>query len=396
MNIVIAGKNSIAVDTLKYILELKKISVFVILNRTEDFSNTFQKSLGFYARLWQVPILELEDAYKLEDTIFLSLEFDRIIKPKLFKSKQLFNIHFSKLPAYKGMFTSAMPILNGEKISGVTLHLIDEGIDTGDIIEQYEFELEINETARTLYQKYIEKGTNLVINNLKKIIEADYKPYPQEVHNSSYYGRNMIDYSNINIDFRKTAYQVDKQLRAFTFREYQLPKVNGKKINSWEISSHKSKNRPGFLLKIDNYNFSVSTIDYDMKLSTDSYDDLWKYCRSNDIKSLKRLIKSRPLDLEVKTKEGWTALIIAVYNGAYESADFLLGQGADVDASNYNRTTVLMYAKTNAIKTRDFRILNLLLSFDINIMFKDIYDKTVIDWAKEEDIEIYNLLKNRI
>ena len=57
-----------------------------------------------------------------------------IIKTKNFKSNKLFNLHFSLLPSYKGMHTSAFPILNGEKYSGVTIHKIDNGIDTGDII----------------------------------------------------------------------------------------------------------------------------------------------------------------------------------------------------------------------------------------------------------------------
>ena len=59
--------------------------------------------------------------------------------PKNFLNARLYNIHFSYLPAYKGMFTSALPIKNGEVDSGVTLHKIESGIDTGDIIDQIKF-----------------------------------------------------------------------------------------------------------------------------------------------------------------------------------------------------------------------------------------------------------------
>ena len=72
---------------------------------------------------------------------FISLEFDKIINTSLFKTTNLFNIHFSLLPRYKGMYTSILPILNGDKISGVTLHKIDRGIDTGDIIDKCSFRL---------------------------------------------------------------------------------------------------------------------------------------------------------------------------------------------------------------------------------------------------------------
>lgn len=71
-----------------------------------------------------------------DDLIFISLEFDKIVNPDLFKDARLYNIHFSLLPSYKGMYTSAIPILNGEEMVGVTFHEIDKGIDTGNIIAQ--------------------------------------------------------------------------------------------------------------------------------------------------------------------------------------------------------------------------------------------------------------------
>ena len=53
------------------------------------------------------------------------------------------------------MYTSCLPILNGETITGVTLHKIDSGIDTGYIIKQKVFKININDTARDLYLKYL-------------------------------------------------------------------------------------------------------------------------------------------------------------------------------------------------------------------------------------------------
>ena len=69
------------------------------------------------------------------------IEFDQIIKPTEFRSNRLFNIHFSYLPEFKGMYTSAIPILQGSTHTGVTLHGIDQGIDTGPIIAQEKFEI---------------------------------------------------------------------------------------------------------------------------------------------------------------------------------------------------------------------------------------------------------------
>ena len=395
MNLIIAGKNSIAVDVLKHVIEINTINVYVVLNKTEDFSNNFQKSLGFFARFWNIPIIELEESYKIDKVIFISLEFDRLIKPKLFRSKQLFNIHFSKLPAYKGQYTSSWPILNGENESGVTLHLIDDGVDTGNIIDQVVFKLSSEETARSLYLKYIEKGTELLIKNLENLLKNQYTSIPQKSINSTFFSINSINYRNLVLDFNKTAFQLSQQLRAFSFREYQLPKFNDFKIGNWEITNKKSSMKSGTLIIENSKSFCLATIDFDILLYKDFYDDMWDYCRYNNLNKLKELTHLVDFDFETKTIQGWNALIIATFNGAYECVDYLIKQGADVNAKNYNNTSVLMYAKTNAIKTRDLNIINLLLSSGADINTIDIFEKTVIDWFKEEDLELYNFFKKK-
>lgn len=164
------------------------------------------KIIKKYALDNNIKIKTLEDCYDIKDLIFLSLEFDRIIKTEFFKTKKMYNIHFSLLPAYKGMYTSALPIINGEKYSGVTLHKIDNGIDTGDIIDQIKFEIDLNDTARDLYLKYIENSFILFkknIKNIKNIFEGNFISISQQAIGSSYYSKKAIDYSNLKFDYKK-------------------------------------------------------------------------------------------------------------------------------------------------------------------------------------------------
>ncbi len=133
MRICIGGKNNIAVDVCSHILEYySELDVYVIPNKCDDGKDGFQRSFKKFAKEKHVPIVYLSDVYPWADLVFFSVEFDRIIRPEKFASKQLFNIHFSILPKYKGCHTAAMPILNGEELGGVTYHLMDRGIDTGD------------------------------------------------------------------------------------------------------------------------------------------------------------------------------------------------------------------------------------------------------------------------
>jgi methionyl-tRNA formyltransferase len=212
-----------------------------------------------------IKCVHLDQLYDLE-TIFLSLEFDRIIKPEKFRSKYLYNIHFSKLPKYRGMYTSSWPILNGENESGVTLHIIDRGIDTGDIIDQISFAIDKGDTARDLHFKYLKYGSMLVKANFQNILEHKISAYPQPVYGSSYYTKNSINYSDLILNYNQTADNILRQIRAYSFKEYQLPKLNGRTIKSAIILNQRSIKKPSDITEEGDGYITISTVDYDVKI----------------------------------------------------------------------------------------------------------------------------------
>lgn len=263
----IAGKNQIAVELLEYACRhYKNIKIVGSVNQSDYGEDTWQPSFYKACKKYKIPIVSLTDVFEEKNLCFLSLEYDKIIVPSNFVSKNLLNIHFSKLPQYRGMYTSVWPILNGEKTSGVTLHKIDFGIDTGDIIDQLSFEIGQEDTARDIYFKYLKYGTALVKANFNEILSGNYRTYPQSIVNASYYSKKSIDYKNIQINFNKTAYEVKNQLRAFYFPEYQVPICFGEKIRYCEISDQKSEVKPGKVLFAERERIMVSTIDYNVIL----------------------------------------------------------------------------------------------------------------------------------
>lgn len=247
--ICIAGKNSIAVNSLKYLLEkYHEYRIVCIVNPTDTGIDSWQPSLKKYAKENQIEIVSLDKLYSLEDLYFISLEYSEIIKPFMFKSSQLYNIHFSKLPKYKGMYTSALPLLNGETETGVTLHKIEAGIDTGNIIDQTTISIELSDNSRSLYHKYLDYAYKLFTKNIFSLLTNTFSDYPQPNVGSSYFSKRSINYAALEIDLRKTAYEIHNQFRAFTFREYQMPKFNNWQIIRTEITTNKSIKKPGTII----------------------------------------------------------------------------------------------------------------------------------------------------
>lgn len=271
MNICIAGKNNIAIDVCRYVVEhYPNAHIYALINRNEPGEDNWQRSYLKYINSEPgITLSTIEQMYDIEDLIFLSVEYDRIIRPHLFKTKYLYNIHFSLLPAYKGVYPSVWPILNGEDYAGVTLHKMDQGIDTGDIIVQKRFKLSPKETSFSLYTRLIDEGTKLVDNNIDNIINNHYHSYPQPIIGSTYYSKMSIDYANLAIDLNVTAAQLDRQVRAFYFPAYQLPLVHGYRISHTKILRKKSYAKPGSILKDTEQWIDIATIDFDVRLYKD-------------------------------------------------------------------------------------------------------------------------------
>ena len=79
---------------------------------------------------------------KHEADIFVSMSFDQIMKSKLYSLPTLgsINCHAGKLPLYRGRNILNWVLINDEKEFGITVHYIDDGVDTGDIIVQKHME----------------------------------------------------------------------------------------------------------------------------------------------------------------------------------------------------------------------------------------------------------------
>lgn len=390
MFVCIAGKNDIAVAALDYLIKLNgDYELGIVCNKTETGINGFQRSLRLFAEQNNIKEYQLEAIYEIEDLVFFSLEYDRLIRPNLFRSNRLFNIHFSKLPQYKGMYTSAIPILNSEKTVGVTLHRIDYGIDTGEIIAQEDFDIN-GMTCREVYFSYIKYGTALVLKNMPNLLGGKEISYPQAVIGSSYYSKKALDYSNITIDLDQTADGIERQIRAFTFREYQLPEVFGKKVFHAEITNVRSIQKAGTVVLENEISCMMSTIDYNIVFYFDRLEELLVACKIGDLQQVQEICFLKKY-LNEKNKYGWSPLIVATYANRIDVVKYLIVNGADIYATNSNGTNLLMYAKEAYKKYRDNTLFKLYLKLGLSVGQKDYYGYDVKHYLDNEGISLEEL-----
>ena len=96
------------------------------------------------------------------------------------------NIHASLLPKYRGPAPIQWAIINGEKETGVTIILMDEGLDTGDILLSSKVEIFPDDTSGILHDRLSALGADLLIQTIKSFETGNINPIPQDHTQATY------------------------------------------------------------------------------------------------------------------------------------------------------------------------------------------------------------------
>lgn len=123
------------------------------------------------------------------------------------------NVHPSLLPKYRGPNPYMQTILNGEKFSGVTLHLVNENYDCGAILKQKKVAILDTDTSKELREKSVIVARSLVSEFLNDLDNKITTPIPQNEKNSSYFpsicgDEKMLDFA------KQSSIEISRTIRA--------------------------------------------------------------------------------------------------------------------------------------------------------------------------------------
>lgn len=125
-----------------------------------------------------------------ECDIFVSMSFDQIFKEPLISMPRLksINCHAGKLPFYRGRNVLNWVLINDEKSFGISVHYIDSGIDTGDIILQREFPISDEDCYSTLLHTAHTECAQVLFSALMLLHKGEAKPIRQtDIHKIGFY-----------------------------------------------------------------------------------------------------------------------------------------------------------------------------------------------------------------
>lgn len=232
--IALIGKNTVASNALDILVKKDVEIVIVSPNNSDSGEDGWQKSLLKNAKEKNCTIKQfpkIKDADSIEylaslklDFIF-SIQYDQIINQKVIDTAKYgaINLHFAPLPRYRGVSPIGLALLNGEKEFGISLHYMDPGIDTGDIISQKFFDISFVQNAREMYDIVVEQATELFKQSIDGILELKNDRIPQDNSKALYYSNGSINFKENKINFNKDTRSLLNWIRAFIFPPFQYP-----------------------------------------------------------------------------------------------------------------------------------------------------------------------------
>ena len=279
--IIVFGCQQIAVDCIDNIVK-KGGQIAAIVTYELPMDKVYgYASVYDIAKKYKIPIYEPEKINKqfiaqvkrIKPDLILSIYYRKILPKTLIEIPKLgcVNIHPSLLPYYRGPIPTVWALLNGESKIGVTIHYIDEGIDTGPIIDQKELIIKDSYTGFDLNNKIMREGYKLLMKNLKAILDNKVKARKQDKNVGSYYGK--FNNAARLINWYKSSKDVYNQVRLFT-KPYMgaLASVLDKDLIIWQArlvkkNSHPIVASPGKILKVNKEgSFLVSTTNGCLKI----------------------------------------------------------------------------------------------------------------------------------
>ncbi len=154
----------------------------------------------------------------------LFLPSDTLAAPRL----GCLNIHPSLLPRHRGPSPVATAVLEGDAITGVTIMLLDEGMDTGPILAQRETAIAPDEFCDALTARLFDIGARLLIESLEKWNAGGITPIAQREEEATITRR--LRREDGLIDWNRSARELARKVRAFTPWPGTFTRWNGKTL----------------------------------------------------------------------------------------------------------------------------------------------------------------------
>lgn len=211
---------------------------------------------------------------KINPDVIVVVAFGQILSKEILDMPKYgcVNVHASLLPKYRGASPIQWAVIDGCEYSGVTTMMMNEGIDTGDILLVEKVKLDSKETGGSLFDKLSGVGAALLVKTLDELEKGTVKPVKQNETEATHV--KMLDKSFGNIDFSMEAARIERLIRGLNPWPSAFTHFNGKLLKIWDadvcddvVCESCESVVNGMITHVDNNSFIVKCRDNSLKIN---------------------------------------------------------------------------------------------------------------------------------
>jgi methionyl-tRNA formyltransferase len=212
----------------------------------------------------------LDNLKAAQPEVILLADYGELLPPALLQLPPggCVNVHPSLLPRYRGASPVQRALMDGEDITGVTLMLMERGLDTGPIIYQQKMEIREDDDAGSLASKLAVLGGRLLVSKLPAYLSGKITPHPQDENKASY--AEPIDKRELLIDWSGKAHTVFNKVRAISPSPGAYTYFRGKRLKIFRVipAAGGGKSPPGTIVVQENNHLLVKAGEGALKLES--------------------------------------------------------------------------------------------------------------------------------
>ncbi len=159
------------------------------------------------------------------------------------------NIHASLLPRWRGAAPIQRAIQAGDAATGITIMLMDVGLDTGDMLVKEALNIESGDTALTLHDKLAEQGARLIVSALEKLEKGQLTREKQDDSQACYAAK--LSKEEARLDWRRSAIELDRSVRTYNPFPVAQATLRGDTWRIWQARPEAGEGAPGVVLAAD-------------------------------------------------------------------------------------------------------------------------------------------------
>lgn len=242
MQVIFFGTPQFAVPTLQKLLNHPQFNVIGVVTQPDKRRGRGKKiipsavkkvALDHNITVWQPKRIKKDQDTLIqlrnsEADVFVVVAYGQILSSEILQMPKLgcVNVHGSILPQYRGAAPIQWCLYNGDRKTGITTMLMDEGMDTGDMLLKAYTDINLFDNAHEIAEKLANQGADLLIETLEKLDNNQMKPIPQNDDEATY--ASLINKDDFIIDWNKSAIAIHNQIRGFypncftSFRDNKL------------------------------------------------------------------------------------------------------------------------------------------------------------------------------